>query len=188
MSLLENPVVWGTACFVAGSGAGYWLWRWKERNVQTAQALRQQAALDEAKHEAESVTREARIRANEEAMQIRQTAEASFSARKQELTEAEKRLVERESLINRQLLSIVEEEKRLREQQEACQHKSEELEHQKRDLTEVARKRREELQAVCKLSEAEARTQLLKEVELESLQDASHLTRRILEEAKTRAE
>jgi ribonuclease Y len=38
------------------------------------------------------------------------------------------------------------------------------------------------------LSETEARSQLLKEVELESLQDASHLTRRILEEARTRAE
>jgi len=188
MSLLENPVFWGTACFVAGSGAGYWLWRWKERNVQTAHALRQKAALDEARREAETVSREARIRANEEAMQIRQTAEDSFSARKQELAEAEKRLVERESLINRQLQSIVEEEKRLREQQEACDHKSEELEHQKSDLSEVVRKRREELQVVCKLSEAEARTQLLKEVELESLQDASQLTRRILEEAKTRAE
>src|SRR6187551_355881 len=98
MSLLENSVVWGTACFVAGSGAGYWLWRWKERNVQAAHMLRQKAALDEARHEAETVSREARIRANEEAMQIRQTAEDSFSVRKQELAEAEKRLVERESL------------------------------------------------------------------------------------------
>ena len=38
------------------------------------------------------------------------------------------------------------------------------------------------------MSEADARALLLKEVELEALQDASNLTRRILEEAKTRAE
>lgn len=173
---------------MAGSGVGYWLWRWKERNLRAAETLRQQAALDDARHQAEALSREARLKANEEALQIRQAAESALDSRKHEVTEAEKRLVERESLINRQLQSIVEEEKRLREQQDACQHKAEELEHQRKELTEVARKRREELQAVCKLSETEARAQLLKEVEMESLQDASHLTRRILEEAKTRAE
>jgi ribonuclease Y len=44
------------------------------------------------------------------------------------------------------------------------------------------------LQEASKLSEAEARTLLLKEVEMEALQDASNLTRRILDEAKSRAE
>ena len=104
------------------------------------------------------------------------------------MSEAQKRLVERESLINRQLENIVEEEKRLRSQQAVCQKKTDELDHQRHELCEVARQRRHELQCVCQLSEAEARTQLLKEVELESLQDASHLTRRILDEARARAE
>ena len=188
MSLLEYPVVYGAACFVAGSAAGYWLWRWKERNIRATLVLKEQAALEDARRQAEAITRETRLQANEEALKIRQAAESAYAAHKQELGDAEKRLVERESLINRQLQSVVEEEKRLREQQDACHRKSDELDQQRQDLSEVVRKRREELQAVCKLNETEARTQLLKEVEMESLQDASQLTRRIMEEARTRAE
>ena len=188
MSLLENPVVLGSACLVAGAAIGYWLWRWKERNLRAVFTLKEQSVLEDARRQAEVIGREARVQANEEAIEIRQTAENAYSAHKQELTDTEKRLVERESLINRQLQSIVEEERRLREQQDACQRKSDDVEHQRQELAEAARRRREELQAICKLNEVEARAQLLKEVEMESLQDASQLTRRILEEARTRAE
>jgi ribonuclease Y len=104
------------------------------------------------------------------------------------MLDAEKRLAERESIINRQFEGVVVEEKRLREQQQACERKSTELDLQRRELGAVIHRRREELQTVGKLSEAEARQQLIKEVEMESLQDAAHLTRRIIEEARTRAE
>ncbi len=188
MSLLENPVVWGAACFAAGSAAGYWAWRWKERNTLAALTLKGQTALGLARRQAEDLARETRLRADEDALKLRQETEAAFARCRQELSDAEKRLVERELLINRQLENIVEQERRLRLQQDACQSKSDELEHQRHELCEVARQRREKLQGVCQLTEAEARTQLLKEVEMESLQDASHLTRRILDEAKGRAE
>jgi len=188
MSLLENRVVLGSVCFLGGSAIGYWLWRWKERNLRAAFTLKEQSALEDARRQAEVIGREARVQANEEAIKIRHTAENACSTRQQELTDTEKRLVERESLINRQLQSIVEEERRLREQQDACQRKSDGLEHDRQELAAAGRRRREELQAICKLNETEARAQLLKEVEMESLQDASQLTRRILEEARTRAE
>src|SRR4026209_2506211 len=127
MSLLETPVVLGSACFLAGSAIGYWLWRWKERNLRAAFTLQEQSVLEDARRQAEVVAREARVQANEEAIKIRQTAENAFAAHKPDFTDTEKRLVERESLINRQLQSIVEEERRLREQQEACERKSDEL-------------------------------------------------------------
>jgi len=188
MSSLENPVVWGPAFFVAGAAMGYWLWRWKERNLRAAFTLKEQALLEDARRQAEVIAREARVQANEEALKIRRTAEDSYSTHKQELAETEKRLVERESLINRQLQSIVEEERRLREQQDDCHRKSGELENQRQELVELARQRREKLEAVSKLNEAEARAQFLKEIEMESLQDASHLTRRIMDEARAHAE
>jgi ribonuclease Y len=188
MSLLENPVVWGVASFAIGSAVGYWLWRWKERNLRAAFALKEQAALDDARRQAEALIREARIQANEEAIVIRQAADSGYAAHKQQLSDTEKRLVERESLINRQLQSIVEEERRLRDQEAACQRKADDLEHTRDELAGVIRRRRDELQTIGKLTEAEARAQLLKEIELESLQDASRITRRILDEARAHAE
>ena len=188
MTWLDNALVVGAVCLAAGAVGGYWLWRWKDRNLQTKRELNELAASQQIRREAEAVKREARLAANEEAMEIRQEAEESFSARRHELQEAERRLVERETLINRQLQSVVEEERRLGEHLGECERKAKDLDQQRSELLDLARRRREELQSVCKLTAAEARQHLMKEVELETLQDASRLTRRILEEAKARAE
>src|SRR5437773_2248151 len=100
MSFLENPVVLAATGLVAGSAVGYWLWRWKGRTLRAALALKQQAALEDARRQAEALSRETRLQANEEALKIRQETESSFTRRRQELSDAEKRLVERECLIN----------------------------------------------------------------------------------------
>jgi ribonuclease Y len=188
MSWLEYPVVRATVFFVVGAAFGYWLWRWKERNLQAARKLRDESAMEEARRRAEVITREARLQANEEALKLRRETEESFVAQRAEIQTAERQLVERETLINRQLLSLVEEEKRLRVQQELCEKKSLELDQLRSNLSELSCRRREELQHVAKLSETEARQHLLKEVEQETLHDASQLTRRVLDEARSRAE
>ncbi len=188
MSLLENPFVFGSASFAAGAALGYWLWRWKERNIQAALDIQQQSLMDNARREAETIAREARIQANEEAIHLREQTEKSFAARRQELAEAGKRLTERETIVNRQLDNLVQEEKSLRAQQQEWQNKTDAVETQRQELTGLARQRREALQTITRLSEAEARHLFLKEVESEALLDASNLSRRILEEARTHAE
>ena len=97
-------------------------------------------------------------------------------------------MVERESLINRQLENLVEQEQSVRCQQQECRKRSESLDQEKAEVANLVRLHREALQAASRLTEAEARSLLLKEVEMEALQDASNLTRRILDEAKGRAE
>jgi len=188
MSLLENPWVVGSGCLVLGSLLGYWLLRWKERNLRAAHLIQEQTILENARRQADNMAREVRLQANEELLKLREQTEQSAGARIHQLTETEKRLMEREALINRQLESMVHEERFLREQQQEWQKKSKALDHQREEVHELMKQRREQLQTASHLSESEARSILLKEVEMESLQDASGLTRRILEEAKTRAE
>ena len=178
----------GAACFVAGSAAGVWVWRWKERNHRVVRDQREQSVLDEAHRMADGITREARLKANEEALRIREEAESSYNRRKQEMGDAERRLTERETLINGQLQSLVEEEKRLRAQQSEGARRNEELKRLQEEADSLSRQRREALQAVSKLNQVEARHELLREIEMEALQDASQLTRRIIDDAKARAE
>src|SRR5262245_39234563 len=140
MSWLENPAVLGALGFVAGSAVGYWLWRWKERNVQAALVLRERAVLEDARRRAEAIRREASLQGDEHALQIRKQTEEAFASRRHELQQEEHQLVERESLINRQLLSVVEEEKLLRQQQDACERKSAELEAHRQHLLELERR------------------------------------------------
>jgi ribonucrease Y len=188
MSILDNSLFLAGCSLVVGGIVGYWLVRWKERNVRAAMAIKEQAILDAAAREAETLAREARIKCNEEIAKVKQETELSFSSRQGQLLDTERRLLERETLVNRQLESMVTEEKALREQQLEWQKKSEALDVQRCELSELMKKRRQELETLAQLSQADARTLLLKEVELEALRDAGNLTRRILEEAKTRAE
>lgn len=188
MSILDNSLFLAGSSLIIGAIIGYWLVRWKERNVRAALAIKEQSILDAAAREAETLAREARVKCNEEIARVKEETERSFGTRQSQLVECERRLAERETLINRQLESFVAEEKALRAQQTEWQKKAEALDAQRCELAEVMKQRREELQTLARLSEADARALLLKEVELEALQDASKLTRRILEEAKTRAE
>src|SRR6266853_2965776 len=69
-----------------------------------------------------------------------------------------------------------------------CRKQAAEVEGRQQELQELVAQRRAGLEAIAHLTEAETRQLLLKEVEMETLQDASNLTRRILEDAKVRAE
>jgi ribonuclease Y len=188
MSLLENPLTIGPICLALGAACGYWLLRWKERSIRRAQAIKEQSILEDAARRAEAIARESRLQATEDAQKLRRETEQSFCQRQIEAGEAERRLAEREKLINHQLQHIVAEESACRAQREELQRRSDQLEGERQQLHQLIEKRRQELQTLSHLSAAEARQQLLKEVELEALQDASSLTRRILDEARARAE
>src|SRR5262245_6550925 len=141
MSLLESPFFVGTACFITGSLLGYWLWRWKDRNVRAALAIKEQSLLQSAQRQAETIAREARVQANEEAIKLRGQMDEAFTERRARIIEAEKRMVERESLINRQLEHLVGEEKTVRSQQQEWQTRFDSLEQQKAQLTQLEQQR-----------------------------------------------
>ena len=167
---------------------GYFFSRWKEQRQRIQREADQKSAFENTRREAEAVLREARLAANEEALKLREQAEKSFSARRRELIDLEQRLAERETLINRQLEGLVQQEKDLREKRQNFEEKSATLEVERNELAWLLKLRKEQLQKLSQLSGAEARALLLKEVEQEALHDASDLTRHLLEEAKLRAE
>ena len=83
--------------------------------------------LEKAQRDAESIVRDARLAANEEALKLREQTEQSFAARRQKRAELERRLSERETLINAQLEKIVQAEKNLQEQKDGLQKQAESL-------------------------------------------------------------
>lgn len=188
MILLANSYLAGGVGFVIGALLVFIFLRWKEQTLRKARALETQSATEAARREADGILREAKLRANEDALKLRQETEQSFAARLKQITEAEARLNEREQLVNRQLESLVAQEKSLRAQTEDLQKQSIGLEAQKQELAALSKQRIEALAAVAKLSESDARAQLLKEIEQQAQADASAVSRRILDEAKTYAE
>lgn len=178
----------GAALLAGGVALGYAAWRWRDRSFHGALAMQEQSILENARRQAENITREARLQANEETLKIREETERKFAERRQVLAEAETRLAQRELLINAQLAGITEQEKNLRQQQILLEETRRRLDREKEELHEVKQETQLLLQRVGRLSESEARAQLLKQVELASLKDAGDLARHILDEAKSRAE
>ncbi|MBI5775626.1 MAG: DUF3552 domain-containing protein, partial [Verrucomicrobia bacterium] len=188
MFLTDNYLLEGVAFLGAGIALGYWLWRWKERTLRAARALEVRSILDAARREAEAIIREAKLAANEESLKIREQTEKNFASRQQEITRQEQSLTERETLFSRQIEGLAQQEKSLSEQRLAVRKRDESLNTEREELARQLQLRREQLQKISHLNEAEARAQLLKEVEQDALQDANDLSHRILEGAKTRAE
>src|SRR5256886_2739586 len=106
----------GAVLVAAGALLSYLLLWWKDRNAGRARALEAQSVLDKARSEAEIIVRDARLAGAEEARKLREEAEQSLATRRQERAESEKRLSQRESLINAQLEKMVEAEKNINEQ------------------------------------------------------------------------
>jgi ribonuclease Y len=181
--------IFGAAIGVAaGAGLCYLLFVWKNRRAQAAEAREAQSLLERARQEATAFTNTARLAASEEAVRLRDQMEQSLATRREENAGQERRLTERETLLNSQLTRIIEAEKDLKQQKEAVDRKATALENLQQELIELTRQRREQLQALAGISSAEAREKFLKEIEQEAMKDAGNLTRQILDDAKARAE
>jgi uncharacterized protein HemX len=117
MFLIWNSSVEGLGLLLIGGALGIGFFFWKERKTRTVLLAREQSLLENSRKEAESLLREARLAASEEVLKLRDQSDRLVAKRRQELDELEKRLAEREKLINRQLENLVDEEKALRGQQ-----------------------------------------------------------------------
>ena len=185
----SSQAFWGGAfVFLAGALLGGLFFRWKQRKLHASRVAEEKSLQENVRREAEATLREARLAANEEALKLREQTEKSFTTRRRELSDLEQRLAERESLINRQLEGLVQRENDLRDRQETLEKKEAALEAEREELSWLLKLRKEQLQKLSQLSETEARALLLKEVEREALQDATDLTRHILDDARLKAE
>lgn len=171
-----------------GGVFGYAYVRYKESVRRREFSKLRAAELEAAKREAESLLREARVTANEESIKLRSQAELAYVTRQQEVAAAEQRLAQRETLITTQLEGFLQREKHIQSQQAALDTREGCLEKARAETDALTRERREQLTRVAQLSAEDARAQLLKDCEVTALRDTNELSRRILSEAKSKAE
>jgi len=160
--------------------------RWKERVVRAELAEKERMLLESAKREAQTLVREARVAADEQALQRRAEVEQQIAARQQELSTELERFREREAAVKRQSEETASREQVLRDCTARCEKQQAELTGQRAAATELLKQRRAELSAISKLTETEVRTAFLKDIENESLHDAMQLSHHIVEEAGQR--
>ncbi len=187
MILLAN-ILEGAALFAVGAGLSFAILWGRQRQQQGRIAAQTRSLLETARAEAESIRRNASATAAEESAKLRSEIEQSFADRRAERAEAERRLTEREALVNAQLQRLMETERALNEQRDVLEARAKQVELLQKEAADLAAQRRQELQALAQLNETEAKQLVLREAEQQALRDANNLSRRIVDEAKIRAE
>ncbi|MEK7782113.1 MAG: ribonuclease Y [Verrucomicrobiota bacterium] len=176
MSLVLN-IAGAAVCAVAGAGVCAMILNSKNRRRE-----------DVRRREVEAQLEKTRLTAQQEIAQLRAQFDQATTTQRQELAEQERRLTERESLLNTQLARVLQTESDLKQQRELLERKSAALEVSQQELQTLTQQRRQQLEKLSGINGEEARAQFLKEVEQESLADAANISRHILEDAKSRAE
>ncbi|MCC6234110.1 MAG: ribonuclease Y [Verrucomicrobiales bacterium] len=183
-----NLLVGGTGLLAAGSLLLFVKHRRETGRLRRESEDHAQALLADARRDAEAMARDAKLQAAEELARLRDQAEQQHQRRRTDLDEMERRLLERERLVNQQLERLSSEEERVRGRAEDVRRLEVEfatrLEEQQREQERV----RTELERVAGLSASDARDQVLRQAREETMHDAARMTRHVIEEAQTRAE
>ena len=133
--------------------------------------------LESAKKEAENLKKEEIIKAKEEVMASRKELDQEIKERRGEVQKQEARLIQKEENLDKRSENF---EKRENELEKEFQ----ELENQKGEITKVVDEKKAKLEQISKLSQAEAKQQLLSEMEKEITAEKAALIRNLEQKAK----
>ena len=133
--------------------------------------------LESAKKDAENLKKEEIIKAKEEIMASRKELDLEIKERRGEVQKQEARLIQKEENLDKRSENF---EKRENELEKEFQ----ELENQKGEITKVVDEQKAKLEQISKLSQAEAKQQLLSEMEKEITAEKAALIRNLEQKAK----
>ncbi len=161
---------------------------------RTAAAKRQE--MDEqarrlvqgAQREAENLVKEAKLEAKDLVFQAKTELEKEQKAKFAELSHVEKRLLQREDLLDRKLSGFEKREQEAQQREQELFKREEGLARKQSACDQAVKEHREALERVAGMTAEEAKKQLVLEMESQARLEAAGLAKRTLEEAKENAE
>lgn len=174
-------VVIYAAIFLAGLAAGFFIRKYvgESKIVSAEEAAKK--LIEKSKEDAERVKREALIEAKDEIYSLRTEAERENREQRADLQRLEKRLAQKEEIIEGKTVILEKKERELNNLQETINKKQGELD-------QIIAEQKQVLEKAARMSVEEARELLLKRIEDEVKHDAAKLIREIEAQAKDESE
>ncbi len=144
--------------------------------------------LANARREAEAILKDGKLQAKEEVLKAREQSETEAARRRQELSSIEQRLNQREENLDRKSEAGERKEAAIDARLSDLEERRIKLEAREEEIQELRNRRMSELEKVGGLSAAEAKSELLHELEEELNTESGLLIRRIHQEAHENAE
>ncbi len=161
----------------------------------TIQRLRRDAAKSsaekirrEAEKEAEHLLRDARVSAKGETIKMREECEAELKERRREQSNVERRLAQREELLDRRADSMDAKLKNIEKQEADIAQIRDRISAREQELNRNISKQIDELERISGYSREEAKSVLLEKLKNEVKNESGLLVREVLEEARERSE
>jgi ribonuclease Y len=156
-----------------GTGIGYWLKQYLVEKARQREKVLADGVIDEAKKKA----RDLELQAKNQALELRQNADAEIARRRNELNREEDRLGKRREEMDMRTDRLEKREQLINKRQSA-------LDKRANDVEKLYTTQMEELQRISQMTPEDARAILLAEVEKESRNDMARIIRQIEAEAR----
>ena len=165
-----------------------WIRKDQKRQIRRALQSTETSLKEHSRREAEVLTRSARMLTREETDRLRVEIENAIGAESDEIRQREKRLEERESLLDQQLQSLLENEKQLQQKQTTVHQLETDLSDKRKTAERLIEEYKERLNKITGLSPDDAREQLFGIIGDETKMEASQISNAIVNGAKAHAE
>ena len=165
-----------------------WIRKDQKRQIRRALHSTESSLKKHSRREAEVLTRSARMLTREETKRLRDDLENTIGAESEEIRQREKRLEEREALLDRQLQTVLENESRLKAERADFDSFKIELKNRESTTKKLAEEYKAELSTISKLTEGEAKEKYFELIRDEYQIEASQIGKALVNKAKEKAE
>ena len=179
-TIVEN-LIFAVVAAAVGTAVGYWI---RKKLAEAKIASAEEAArkiLDDAQHGADAKKKESLIEAKEEIHRFRAEAERELKERRSEVQRMERRLQQKEENLDRKIESMEKKEENIGKREV-------EVEEKREQINELLQKEVDELERLAGLTQEEAKTVLLSNVEQETRHEMAVLIKDLEHQAKEEAD
>jgi ribonuclease Y len=142
----------------------------------------------DAEREAETLRKSAVVSGKEELMKLRETQDSEQRNRRAEIEREEKRVIERESTLDRKIDILEQRDKEISRRASEFGRREKEVGEREDELKKLVAEERQRLEKIAGMSAADAKAELLRRLEEEAQADAANRLREVRERAKRDAE
>ena len=183
---LPHLISIGAVFSVIGVAAGIIINNYIQKLQKDAASRNAEKIRSDAEREAEHLLRDARVSAKSETIKMREECEAELKERRREQSNVEKRLAQREELLDRRADSMDAKLKNIEKQEAEIAQMRERVANREQELNKSISRQIDELERISGYSREEAREVLLEKLKNEVRNESGLVVRNVLEEVKER--
>ncbi len=183
-----NEYMLGLIGLVVGLGLAFWIRASLDRQQTRTAASKSEMIIEEAKHQADALLKEANLEAKDRLLEMKSEFDAETKETRAELKKQERRLISKEENIDRKIEQFEKRDKAIEHSEKDLQRRSDDLGQREIEYEHLISEQKLQLERISTLTAEQAKELLLRAMENEARYDGAKLIKKIENEAKEEAD